>query len=63
MLLARYGEYLAASPVGSAGLCLADYEAEIRALPGKYKEEQADLLLARVQGVRGLVVLRSRKEC
>ena len=49
-LLARYGEYLAASPVGSAGLCLTGYEAELRGLPGKYVEEEADLLLARVNG-------------
>ena len=49
-LLARYGEYLAASPVGSAGLCLTGYEAELRGLPGKYVEKEADLLLARVEG-------------
>jgi GNAT superfamily N-acetyltransferase len=49
-LLTSYGQYLAASPVGAAGLCLAGYEAELRGLPGKYLEESADLLLARVHG-------------
>src|ERR1700734_3893329 len=51
-LLTNYGQYLAASPVGAAGMCLAGYQAELRALPGKYAEKQADLLLARVAGER-----------
>ena len=49
-LLTRYGQFLTASPVGAAGMCLIGYEAELRALPGKYAEKQADLLLARVKG-------------
>jgi putative acetyltransferase len=49
-LLTNYGQYLAASPVGAAGMCLAGYEAELRALPGKYVAKEADLLLARVAG-------------
>lgn len=47
-LLTNYGRHLAASPVGAAGMSLARYEAELRGLPGKYAETQADLLLARV---------------
>ena len=47
-LLTSYGQYLAASPSGSAGVCIAGYEAELRGLPGKYAETEADLLLARV---------------
>src|ERR1700691_5977153 len=47
-LLTSYGRYLAASPSGSAGVCIAGYEAELRGLPGKYAETEADLLLARV---------------
>jgi hypothetical protein len=35
-LLTRYGQYLAASPSGSGGVCIAGYEAELRGLPGKY---------------------------
>jgi putative acetyltransferase len=49
-LLTNYGQFLTASPVGAAGLCLIGYEAEVRALPGKYAEQEADLLLARVKG-------------
>ena len=49
-LLTHYGQFLTASPVGAAGMCLIGYEAELRALPGKYAEKQADLLLARVKG-------------
>jgi ribosomal protein S18 acetylase RimI-like enzyme len=48
-LLRNYGQYLAASPVGAAGLCLADYEAELQSLPGKYAGNAADMLLARVK--------------
>jgi GNAT superfamily N-acetyltransferase len=44
-LLRDYGNYLAGSP---ARVCLIGYEGELRALPGKYGGQQADLLLARV---------------
>jgi putative acetyltransferase len=49
-LLTNYGRYLAASPSGSAGVCIVGYETELRDLPGKYLAKEADLLLARVQG-------------
>jgi putative acetyltransferase len=49
-LLKNYGSYLAASPVAAAGMCFADYEAQLRELPGKYAETDADLLLARIKG-------------
>jgi GNAT superfamily N-acetyltransferase len=49
-LLTNYGTYLASSASGAAGVCIPGYEAELRSLPGKYVEEGADLLLARVQG-------------
>jgi putative acetyltransferase len=49
-LLKNYGAYLASSPSGAAGVCIPGYEAELRGLPGKYVENQADLLLARVKG-------------
>jgi putative acetyltransferase len=49
-LLRNYGEYLAFSPSGAAGVCIPGYEAELRGLPGKYVGEEADLLLARVKG-------------
>jgi putative acetyltransferase len=49
-LLKNYGEYLASSPTGAAGVCIPGYEAELRGLPGKYVEKEADLLLARVNG-------------
>jgi GNAT superfamily N-acetyltransferase len=49
-LLTNYGKYLASCPSGAAGVCIPGYEAELRSLPGKYAEEGADLLLARVQG-------------
>jgi putative acetyltransferase len=48
-LLTNYGKYLASSSRG-AGVCIPGYEAELRGLPGKYAEEEADLLLARVKG-------------
>jgi putative acetyltransferase len=49
-LLKNYGEYLASSPSGAAGVCIPGYEAELRGLPGKYAGKEADLLLARVSG-------------
>jgi putative acetyltransferase len=49
-LLTNYGQYLAASPVAAAGMCFADFEAQLRGLPGKYAEADADLLLARIKG-------------
>jgi putative acetyltransferase len=49
-LLTNYGEYLASSPSGAAGVCIPGYEAELRGLPGKYVGKEADLLLARVKG-------------
>ena len=49
-LLTNYGNYLASSPSGAAGVCIPGYEAELRGLPGKYVEQEADLLLARVKG-------------
>ena len=56
-LLSDYGRYLASSPGGSAGVCLVGYEAELRALPGKY----AEILLARVNGEgAGCVALTRR---
>jgi putative acetyltransferase len=49
-LLKNYGEYLASSPSGAAGVCIPGYEAELRGLPGKYVGKEADFLLARVSG-------------
>jgi putative acetyltransferase len=49
-LLTNYGEYLASSPSGAAGVCIPGYEAELRGLQGKYVGKEADLLLARVKG-------------
>jgi ribosomal protein S18 acetylase RimI-like enzyme len=60
-LLTNYGQYLAASPSGSAGVCIAGYETELRGLPGKYLEKEAELLLARVQGeAAGCVAIAER---
>jgi putative acetyltransferase len=60
-LLTNYGQYLAASPVAAAGMCFADYEAQLRGLPGKYAEADADLLLARIKGeVAGCAALTAR---
>ncbi len=47
-LLTNYGRHLAGSPAGSTGICIVGYEEELRGLPGKYAEKEADLLLARV---------------
>jgi putative acetyltransferase len=49
-LLANYGRYLASDPTGSTGICITGYDAELRGLPGKYAGNDADLLLATVQG-------------
>jgi GNAT superfamily N-acetyltransferase len=49
-LLADYQQYLAANPTGAAGICIANYEAELLGLPGKYALTNADLLLAWVDG-------------
>jgi putative acetyltransferase len=61
VLLRHYGEFLSASPVGSAGVCLIGYEAELQALPGKYAETDADLLLARVKGESAGCVAMTRR--
>jgi putative acetyltransferase len=49
-LLTNYGDYLATSPSGAGSVCIPGYEAELRALPGKYVKKETDLLLARVKG-------------
>ena len=60
-LLTNYGEYLASSPSGAAGVCIPGYEAELRGLPGKYVDQEADLLLARVKGeAAGCVAITRR---
>ncbi len=60
-LLTHYGQYLAACPAGSAGVCIVGYDAELRSLPGKYAEKKADLLLARVGGeAAGCVAITER---
>jgi putative acetyltransferase len=60
-LLTNYGQYLAGSPGGGAGVCIAGYEAELRGLPGKYEGKEADLLLARIQGAgAGCVAITER---
>jgi putative acetyltransferase len=60
-LLRNYGAYLASSPSGSASVCIPGFEAELRALPGKYVGKDADLLLARVNGEgAGCVAIRRR---
>jgi putative acetyltransferase len=60
-LLIHYGDFLAASPVGSAGVSLIGYEAELQALPEKYAREDADLLLARLHGdLAGCVAVSHR---
>jgi len=60
-LLTNYGRYLAASPTGSAGVCIVGYETELRDLPGKYLAKEADLLLARVQDeAAGCVAIAER---
>ncbi len=61
LLLFRYGQYLEASPSGSGSVCIVGYEAELRGLPGKYAEKEADLLLARIQGEQaGCVAITQR---
>jgi putative acetyltransferase len=59
-LLTNYGKYLASSPSGAAGVCIPGYEAELRGLPGRYVEKEADLLLARVkdEGVGCVAITR-----
>ena len=60
-LLTNYGRHLAASPIATAGMCFADYEAQLRELPGKYAQADADLLLARIKGeVAGCAALTPR---
>jgi ribosomal protein S18 acetylase RimI-like enzyme len=60
-LLTNYGQYLATSPVAAAGMCFADYEAQLRGLAAKYSEPDADLLLARVKGqAAGCAAITSR---
>jgi putative acetyltransferase len=55
-LLTNYGQSLAA-----AGVCVVGYEEELRGLPGKYAESEADLLLARVGGeAAGCVTITER---
>ena len=61
-LLTNYGKYLASSPSGAAGVCIPGYESELRGLPGKYAEEEADLLW-RGLWVKGRVVSRLHEEC
>ena len=60
-LLTHYGQYLAASPAGSTGVCIVGYDGELRGLPGKYAESKADLLLAWVRGeAAGCVAIAER---
>ena len=61
-LLKNYGDFLAASPVGSVGICRIGYQAELEALPGKYVESHADMLLARAKGqAAGCVAITERR--
>jgi putative acetyltransferase len=61
-LLKNYGDFLAASPVGSVGVCGIGYQAELEALPGKYVEIHADMLLARAEGqAAGCVAITERR--
>jgi putative acetyltransferase len=60
-LLTNYGKYLASSPSRAAGVCIPGYEAELRGLPGKYVEKEADLLLARVKGEAAGCVATTRR--
>lgn len=60
-LLKNYGDYLATSPSGAAGVCIPDYEKELRGLPDKYVGNAADLLLARVNGEGAGCVATTRR--
>jgi len=60
-LLSHYGQFLTASPVGATGVCLIGYEAELRSLAGKFAEEEADLLLARMKGEEAGCVAVTRR--
>jgi putative acetyltransferase len=60
-MLMRYGQFLSDSPVGSAGVCLIGYTAELDSLPGKYNQDDADLFLARSSGeAAGCVAVSKR---
>ena len=60
-LLTHYGQHLAASPSGSAGICVVGYAEELGRLEARYGAAGADLLLARVNGeAAGCVAIAGR---
>ncbi len=52
-LLGNYRQFLADSPLGAAGICLAGYDAEMKDLPGRFASDEADLLLGWVENEVG----------
>ncbi|WP_047489622.1 GNAT family N-acetyltransferase [Terriglobus sp. TAA 43] len=63
LLLRHYGEFLLHNPAGPVNICLADYEEELAALPERYQEPKAVLLLAfRADEAVGCVAVKQRKD-
>lgn len=62
-LLRRYAEFLIHNPAGSVNICLTGYEEELSALPERYAEPEAVLLLGFLgDEAVGCVAVKQRRD-
>ncbi len=63
LLLRRYAEFLIHNPAGTVNICLTGYEEELAALPDRYAEPEAVLLLGFLgDEVVGCVAVKQRQD-
>ena len=63
LLLRHYAEFLIHNPAGAVDICLTDYEEELAALPERYAESEAVLLLGFLgSDAVGCVAVKQRRD-